>query len=185
MRSTPTRPGSDTVNAPGGINGHPVKFIWIDDKSNPGLSVTAVHTLVQTDHAIAIVDATNLDQGWASYVQSANVPVVGSGNSTTPFFTNPDFYSEGQTKDAVLYSIVAVAKSAGAKNVGLIYCAEAVQCQEGVAPFKQVGKAVGVPSRCRLEISASHPTTRRRASPPSRPTRRHVRRSTPSRRWTR
>src|SRR4029077_8467892 len=65
----------DTVNASGGINGHPLKFVYFDDKSNPGVSITDVHTLVQTDHVIAIVDATNVDQGWASYVQSAGVPV--------------------------------------------------------------------------------------------------------------
>ena len=92
----------NTVNAQGGINSHPVKFIGIDDKNNPGLSVAAAHTLVQSDHVIAIVDTTGLDEGWASYVQGANVPVVGSGNSSTPFFMNPDFYSEGQTEDALV-----------------------------------------------------------------------------------
>ena len=61
----------DTVNASGGINGHPIRFVSFDDKSNPGLSVNDVHTLVQSDHVIAIVDATAEDQGWASYVQGA------------------------------------------------------------------------------------------------------------------
>ena len=75
----------------------------------------------------------------------------------TPFFTNPDFYPEGQTKDAVLYSIVAVGKIAGAKNVGIIYCAEAIQCQEGVAPLKQVAQKLGLPVPVALEISASAP----------------------------
>ncbi len=147
----------DTVNASGGINGHPVKFVSFNDESNPGLSVNDVHTLVQTDHVIAIVDASNVDQGWASYVQSAGVPVVGSGNSTTPFYANPDFYPEGQTQDGVLYSVVAIGKSAGGTNFGNIYCAEAVQCQEGVAPLKQVAQKLGMPFSVALEISASAP----------------------------
>ena len=148
----------DTVNASGGINGHPIKFMCFDDKSNPGLSVTDVHTLVQSDHVIAIVDATNVDQGWASYVQSANVPVVGSGNSTTPFFSNPDFYPEGQTQDAVIYSVVAVGKAAGGTNVGNIYCAEAVQCQEGVAPAQAGGaESWGCPSRWHWRSRPRHP----------------------------
>ena len=147
----------NTVNASGGINGHPVKFITFDDKSNPGLSVNDVHTLVQTDHVIALVDSTNLDQGWASYLQSTGVPAVGSGNSTMPFYTNPDFYPEGQTQDAVLYSVVAVGKSAGGTNFGNIYCAEAVQCQEGVAPLKQVAQQLGMPFTVALQISASAP----------------------------
>ena len=146
-----------TVNAQGGINSHPVKFIGIDDKNNPGLSVAAAHTLVQSDHVIAIVDTTGLDEGWASYVQAANVPVVGSGNSSTPFFMNPDFYSEGQTEDALFPSIIEAAKTAGSKNVDLIYCAEAVQCQEGIAPLKAVGKALGIPVTVATEVSASAP----------------------------
>ena len=61
----------DTVNGSGGISGHPVKFVSIDDHGNPGDSESAVKTLIQSDHAIAIVDLTNDDEGWASYVQSA------------------------------------------------------------------------------------------------------------------
>jgi branched-chain amino acid transport system substrate-binding protein len=147
----------DTVNASGGINGHQVKFISIDDQGNPGNSEAAVKTLVQSDHAIALVDLTNLDEGWASYVQSANVPVIGAGNSTTPFFMNPDFYPEGQTEDALFASIIEAAKAAGASNLELIYCAEAVQCQEGIAPLKQTGTALGLPVTIASEVSASAP----------------------------
>jgi branched-chain amino acid transport system substrate-binding protein len=147
----------DTVNASGGINGHSVKFVSIDDHGNPGTSQSAVKTLVQSDHAIALVDLTNLDEGWASYVQSAKIPVVGAGNSTTPFFTNPDFYPEGQTEDALFASIIGAAKNAGATNLELIYCAEAVQCQEGIAPLKQVGKALGLPVTVASEVSAAAP----------------------------
>jgi branched-chain amino acid transport system substrate-binding protein len=147
----------DTVNASGGINGHPVKFISIDDHGSPAQSVTAATTLVQSDHAIAIVDETNTDEAWASFVKSANVPVVGGDTSTTPFMTNPDFYPEGQTEDALFPSIIGATKSAGATNLELVYCAEAVQCQEGIAPLKQVGQALGVPVTVTSEVSASAP----------------------------
>ena len=147
----------DTVNASGGINGHPIKFIWFDTKSNPGSAVSDVKTLVENDHAIAIVDSSNIDETFASYLQSKNVPVVGTGNSANPFFQNPDYYSEGQTMDAVLYSMVAIGKSAGDKSVGLMYCSEAPTCAEGVGPFKQAGKSLGVSVPVTLEISASQP----------------------------
>ena len=147
-----------TVNAAGGINGHHVKFTFLDDQGNPGLSVSDVKTLVQTDHVIALVDATNDDQGWASYIQSVNIPVVGSGNSTEPFFTNPDFYPEGQTEDALFTSVIDSAKSAKAKSLALIYCAEAIQCQEGIAPLKAAGQALGLPVTVASEVSASAPS---------------------------
>ena len=148
----------DTVNAAGGINGHPVKFTYHSmTKSNPGLSVADVKTLIENDHAIAIVDASSVDQGWASYVESKNVPVVGSGNSSNPFFQSPDFYPEGQTMDSVIYSQVAVGKSAGAKSVGVMYCAEAPTCAAAVSPFKQAGQKLGVAVPVSLKISASQP----------------------------
>ena len=148
----------NTVNAAGGINGHPVKFTFIDDKNNPALSVAAVHTLIQNDHAIAIVDASGLDQGWAPYVESVNVPVVGSGTSSNTFFTSPDFYPEGQTMDSVIFSQVAVGKAAGSNSVGVMYCAEAPTCLAAVTPFKQAGQKLGVAVPVSLKISAASPS---------------------------
>jgi branched-chain amino acid transport system substrate-binding protein len=146
-----------SVNDSGGINGHPIKFTYLNDQSNPGLAITDVHTLVETDHAIAIVDASNDDVGFQSYLQSKGVPVVGSGNSSDPFFTNPDFYPEGQTMDAVIYSQVAIAKGAGAKNIGVMYCAEAPTCAAAVGPFKQAGQQLGLTVPVSLKIPATSP----------------------------
>jgi branched-chain amino acid transport system substrate-binding protein len=153
----PYRAWVSYVNASGGINGHPIKFIWADSKSNPGVAVSDVHTFVETNHAIAIVDASNNDLGFQSYLQSKNIPVVGSGNASDPFFTNPDFYPEGQTMDAVIYSQVAVAKAAGAKNIGVMYCAEAPTCAAAVGPFKQAGQKLGLGVTVSLKIPATSP----------------------------
>ena len=147
----------DYTNAAGGINGHPIKFTYLNDQSNPGQAISDVKTLVESDHAIAIVDASNDDVGFESYLQSKNVPVVGSGNSSDPFFQNPDFYPEGQTMDAVIYSQVAVAKGAGAKNIGVMYCAEAPTCAAAVGPFKQAGQQLGLTVPVSLKIGASQP----------------------------
>ncbi len=147
----------DTVNASGGINGHPVQLILKDDGGTPGTSVSDAQTLVGSDHVVAIVDATNVDETWASYVQAQNVPVIGSGTSTTPMYTNPDFYPEGQTEDALFPSIIDSAKAAGGTNLGLLYCAEAVQCQEGIAPLKQVGQKLGLPVTYAAQVAATAP----------------------------
>jgi branched-chain amino acid transport system substrate-binding protein len=144
------------TNAAGGINGHQIQFLVEDDAGNPGKSVTAAHDLV-AQHVVAIVDMTNDDETWASYVASAKVPVVGGGTSTTPMFTNPDFYPEGQTEQALFPSIVLSAKAAGATNLGLLYCAEAPQCQEGIQPLKDTGKALGMSVSYAASVSATAP----------------------------
>ena len=53
---------ANTVNAAGGINGHPVKTILVDDQSNPGNSLTDVEKLVNEDHVVALVDESDLDE---------------------------------------------------------------------------------------------------------------------------
>ncbi|MBO0729691.1 MAG: ABC transporter substrate-binding protein, partial [Acidimicrobiaceae bacterium] len=73
------------------------------------------------------------------------------------FDTNPDFYAEGQTTSQVLPAILAIAKQAGAKNLGVIYCAESPQCQEAVGAVKSAGKAIGIPVVYSASISATSP----------------------------
>ena len=56
--------------------------------------------------------------------------------STEPMYMNPDFYPEGQTEDSLFFGITAAVHQAGGKDFALFYCAEAVQCQEGIAPLE-------------------------------------------------
>jgi branched-chain amino acid transport system substrate-binding protein len=149
-----------SVNASGGINGHKIDLITKDDASNPTTSVAIVHTFVTADHVVAIVDATTNDATWATYVQQQNVPVVGMDTSSEPYFTNSDFYPEGQTEDSLFSGIIQAVKQAGGPGTkfALFYCAEAVQCQEGVAPLQAAAKGIGESVVASLEVSASAPS---------------------------
>jgi len=145
-----------SVNASGGLQGHQVQLITEDDAATPGTSASDAQTLI-SDHVDAIVDLSIVDETWASTVQQANIPVVGSNETETPFTTNPDFYSEGQTNDSVIVANILTAKAAGAKNLGTYYCAEAPSCQEGVAPLKAAGAKYGVPVVYNGEVAATAP----------------------------
>jgi branched-chain amino acid transport system substrate-binding protein len=83
--------------------------------------------------------------------------VIGINTSETPMYSNSEFYPQAQTEDALFPSIIDAAKTGGATNLGLLYCAEAVQCQEGIAPLKQTGQAMGLPVTYAGEISATAP----------------------------
>jgi branched-chain amino acid transport system substrate-binding protein len=147
----------DATNAAGGIEGHPIQLSMQDDQSNPANAQQDVQTLIQSDHVIALVDMTNLDETWASYAKTAGVPVIGGDVSTTPMMTNSDFYPEGQTENALFPSIIDAAKGAGASNLALFYCAEAVQCHEGIAPLVAVGKQLGLPVSFTAEVAVTAP----------------------------
>ncbi len=147
----------DSVNASGGINGLKIDLIVEDDTSSPSKSTSEAQTLVGTDHVVAIIDATSEDFSWASYVQAQGVPVIGLNTSTEPFYTNSDFYPEGQTEDSLFFGITAAVHQAGGKDFALFYCAEAVQCQEGIAPLEAQAKTAGEDVVAALEVSASAP----------------------------
>ena len=146
-----------SVNAAGGINGHKIEIISKDDASNPTTSTTIVHTFIESDHVVAIVDASNNDAVWATYVEQQKVPVVGMDTSAEPYYTNPDFYPEGQTEDSLFSGIIQAVKQAGATKFALFYCAEAVQCQEGIAPLQAAAKGAGLSVVSSEEVSASAP----------------------------
>lgn len=151
---------ADSVNASGGINGHKIDVIYKDDTSNPATSTTIVHNFVETDHVIAVLDATNNDAAWDTYLQQQKIPAVGMDTSTEPFYLNSDFYPEGQTEDSLFSGIIQAVKQAAGSSpkFALFYCAEAVQCQEGIAPLEAAAKGAGESVVSTLEVSASAPS---------------------------
>lgn len=146
----------NTVNAGGGIAGHPIQLITEDDGGNPGTSLSDAQKLI-SDHVVAIADMTTVDQTWASTVQAANIPVVGVLTYETSFGTNPDFYPEAETNDSSIYAVVSTAKAAGATSLANVYCAEAPVCAQSVPFFKTTGSQLGVPVTYNAEISATAP----------------------------
>ncbi len=149
---------ADYVNAHGGVDGHRVKVISEDDATNPATSTSEVHTLVSQDHIVGLIDDSIVDSAWATYIQQQRVPVLGGNLSNSTFYTNPDFFPEGTTQNFLSDQIVLEAKKAGATNLAVLYCAEAVACQEAVPPIKSTGQSDGVPLVYSAAISASAPS---------------------------
>jgi branched-chain amino acid transport system substrate-binding protein len=146
----------NTVNASGGINGHSVQLIALDDAGNPGTASSNLQTLL-SDHVVAIADLSVADVAWASTAASANIPVVGIETANGPFGTNPDFYPEGQTNDSAIQAVFSTAKAAAAPSLANVYCAESPVCAQSVAPFKTAGTAAGIPVVYNAEVSATAP----------------------------
>jgi branched-chain amino acid transport system substrate-binding protein len=147
---------ANSVNAAGGINGHPVQVIYKDDATNPGNAVTAAQALI-SDHVVAIADMSELDAAFASAVQAADVPVVGVFTVAAPFASNPDFYPEGQTTNTLFQGVITSAKAGGATSVANFYCAEAPTCAQGTPQIDAAGKQLGVPVVYNSSVSFTAP----------------------------
>ena len=126
------------TNAHGGINGHRIKFIIKDDAVDSAKAQAAAQTLVQSDHVVAIMDASSINSSWASYVQGAKVPVISLDESASgdTYEVNPGFFANGTTVLGILYGHVAMAKAAGGTVFGGIYCTEVAQCATAVQIWK-------------------------------------------------
>jgi branched-chain amino acid transport system substrate-binding protein len=133
-----------SVNAAGGLNGHPVTLVEKDNGSVAGTALTDAQSVISAKPA-AIIDLDILDQVWSKAASAAKIPVIGGNFSVEPYYTDPNWYPSGQTNDSITYSVIATAKQAGATNLADLYCAESVQCQQGVALIKAAGQQQGVP----------------------------------------
>ena len=135
---------AESVNALGGINGHQVKVITEDDTGTPGTSGSEAQTLI-SDHVDAIVDGSLDDSVWENAVKAANIPVVGSNETSQPFGANSDFYPEGDTNDASLIGVAHVWKEAGVKKLADLYCGGVITCLQDIPIFEKAGQQLGAP----------------------------------------
>jgi branched-chain amino acid transport system substrate-binding protein len=111
------------TNQHGGINGHSVKVIELNDSANPATSTSDVEKLIETDHVLAIVDDTAEDSAWATTVASEHVPVF-CGTSTGNGFTcsnSADFFPGGNSVIAGVWGQPKAAQLGGAKSLFIMY----------------------------------------------------------------
>jgi branched-chain amino acid transport system substrate-binding protein len=131
------------TNANGGINGHKLKLIVVDDKSTPPSGLQAAQQLIN-DHVLAIVGGqSGTAESWATTVQQAGIPVIGGGPNEPPWGVNPDFFPAGTTGiQAVELGFKAVIQK-GAPALGLAYLAGVPATEAAVGLFKAAAQATG------------------------------------------
>jgi branched-chain amino acid transport system substrate-binding protein len=128
---------ASSVNAAGGINGHPVKVINKDDAGTPATALQAAKDLVTNDHVMGIIDMSVADAAFAPYVSAKGIPVVGGDGTLSTFIANPNFYPSNTQLPATTVGMAQIAKQDGATHFGIAYCAEAPVC----AQLDPLGKA--------------------------------------------
>jgi len=94
LEATDTLKGwAKTVNAHGGIAGHPVTLIVLNTASDPGTAQSDLATL-QAHNALAIVgeDASGTEPTWKTTINKDGMPVIGGTDYTTAPLTDPLYY---------------------------------------------------------------------------------------------
>ncbi len=136
----------DYTNAHGGINGHPVKVIILDDQTNSSDAITDVKELVQQDHVLALVGIETVTElGWVPYMAKQDTPLIGDDLANTTTTTYPNFFAEGTTDNVgYYYALPKAAASLGDTKYAAIYCAEASECGQIAQNQKSDAGAAGV-----------------------------------------
>jgi branched-chain amino acid transport system substrate-binding protein len=148
---------ADSVNAAGGINGHPVKLFTEDDSQNPASSLQGVKKLVEQDHVVAIIDMSLADAAWASYISAKGVPVTGGISVESTMLTNPDFFPSGTQLVVLTVGNFALAKAAGKSHVGVTYCAESPVCAQLIPLAQGAGALLGLKVTA-VKVAAAQPS---------------------------
>jgi branched-chain amino acid transport system substrate-binding protein len=145
------------TNANGGINGHPVELTVKDDAGVPAQSLAAAKELIQTDHVVAIVgqNESGLEDTWAPYAAQQKVPVIGGPANGASWLTNPNMFPTAGTFLNSSTALVNVAKVAGKKQFGAIYCAELPACAQIGVVDKGITAQLGVGYAGAVAVSAS------------------------------
>jgi branched-chain amino acid transport system substrate-binding protein len=69
----------DAQNAMGGVNGHQLKLVTVDDQSTASGNQLAAQLLVDTKKAFGVIDYSAVVFGAAGFLNKARIPVVGVG----------------------------------------------------------------------------------------------------------
>lgn len=149
---------AQSVNAAGGINGHPVKLTVMDDGGSPATALQDIKQLVRYDHVQALVsDGSLADGSWASYVAGQGVPVVGGLDPSVPFITNPDFFATGTTLPVETVGAATLAKQSNKHKLGVMYCSETPLCAQ-VVPLDKGAAALNGLGFASQAVSSTAPS---------------------------
>ncbi len=133
------------MNTHGGINGHPVKAYYADDKGDPAVLLSAVKDLTENKKVVAILGqaAANIVTV-APYIKDNNLPVIGGNQSDPSYLSNPLFYAVGGTVTSTLWGQMNAAAKQGVKRVGVLLCTEYAACEGARAIFRAQAEANGL-----------------------------------------
>jgi branched-chain amino acid transport system substrate-binding protein len=131
-----------SVNASGGLNGHPVSVMVEDDANNASTALLAAKKLIAAK-VMAVIDGSAQQPAYAGALAKAGIPVTGGLPFSAAMFTNPDWFPTGAVLPASILGEVAQSKAVGKKHMGVFYCAEAPACALLVSLFKAGAAVVG------------------------------------------
>lgn len=148
------------TNKNGGLNGHPVELVFLDDKGDATTSAQRARELVE-EKVVAIVGNFSQQQdAWADIVTKAGIPVVGAPGQSPAELQSPNWFPVGSNPAATSFQQLKRMAADNKTKLATMYCTESPVCKQlkgVVAGFLQIQKSpIKVVSSS--DVSASQPS---------------------------
>jgi branched-chain amino acid transport system substrate-binding protein len=148
--------------ANGGLGGHPVEVIVVDDGGDPARFRSALQELVEQRGVVAFVgnpSGFTLTEGAVSYLESKRVPVIGGDRLGDLWNSSAMLFPQASAGDAVIWNHMVNAHRLGGDGaaVGWVTCQEAQICRDADRLWQEYAPALGLDVRYRAQVSVAQP----------------------------
>ncbi len=137
---------SKATNDKGGIAGHKIDVIEVNDQSTPGTAITDAETLV-SDKVVAVMVSSIVQQAILPVLASAGIPVVGEAYGVAGLPQNTDVFGTTDTLAPASLSAtedVDLAKAAHVKKLGYLYETTAASTGLTTSELQAAAAKVGI-----------------------------------------
>jgi branched-chain amino acid transport system substrate-binding protein len=149
---------ADWINASGGIGGHPVKTIFLDDKGDPATAQADEKQLASDGVVAIVVSSDNLVSAFDGAAIASGIPVIGGPSNGQDWYTKPGMFPTPTGVVNGLFAQVAVAVKFGhAKKFANLYCAEIAACAQAGPALAGAAKAAHI-GYTALAVSSTAPS---------------------------
>jgi branched-chain amino acid transport system substrate-binding protein len=122
------------VNARGGLAGHPVELVAVDDRGDPSTALALARRLVEQDGVLAIYGTgmPTTEQAVAPYLLQKGVPIIGTCICNTQVDDSQIVFQVGYgSKKGLSWAQLApVLDGSDKRKAAVLYCREAQTCSD-------------------------------------------------------
>jgi branched-chain amino acid transport system substrate-binding protein len=151
------------VNARGGVNGHEVKLLILDDAGDPARHRSLVQQAIDQQHAIAFLAQADAVTGRGSvdFIEGKGVPVVGTDTGGGWAYTSPMVFPLAASDRFYMFSNLAMAAQVaipqGKKKLASMVCVESEACTNGGDVVKKTAAKMGFELVYQAKVSVAQP----------------------------
>jgi branched-chain amino acid transport system substrate-binding protein len=149
---------ADWINANGGIDGHPVKVIVLDDKTDPATAQADEQQLAADGVAAIIVSSDDVVSAYDSAAIAKGIPLIGGTSDENDWYLKPGMFpTMTGIANGVAAQVAVAVKYGHAKKFANLYCSEVAACAQVNPILAAAAKATGI-GFTELAVSSTAPS---------------------------